>query len=176
MKFDALRSIFEMKEADIVSHHSAGKNKKSQVFDSNITVSPKNSKNLGEIEAKISVNSTLNSATLRTSKSPLENNLVFPSDLEASRFTDIKSNRVIRQKNVEIPRVETESAVVRLPNSKSESNLRTDKNTEKTSSNRKKGRKKKEEGSFGSIAPITNYFERKILMKHVNIEGESNPK
>ena len=50
------------------------------------------------------------------------------------------------------------------------------KNKGKPSSDRKKGKRKKEDGSFGSIAPITDYFEKKILMKHSSIEGESNPK
>ena len=142
---------------------------KSQVFDFNIKVSPKNSNNLGENKAKISVNSTQKSASLRTSKSPLENK---PISLEALRFADKKPNRVIRK----VSRVATESDVVRLPNPKSESKLKKDKNKGKPSSDRKQGKRKKEDGSFGSIAPITDYFERKTLMKHASIEGESNPK
>ena len=171
LKFDAIRSIFEMNEANHVSHNSAGKTEKSQVFDFNTKVSPKISNNLGENKATISVNSTRKSASLRTSKSSLENKPISLPDIEALRFADKKPNRVIRK----VSRVATESDVVRLPNPKSESKLKKDKNKGKPSSDRKQGKRKNEDGSFGSIAPITDYFERKTLMKHASIEGESNP-
>ena len=64
----------------------------------------------------------------------------FPSDVEVARMADKKPNSVIRQKIDEVSRVKTKSDIVRLLNSKIESNSR----KVKTSSDRRKGKRKNE--------------------------------